>query len=166
MSKNKSEPSGQLIARYNAIKLSANKFTEIGPQTKLLPTFWLIESNSAMYFRVTLFILGLSAPFIWPLNGVNFHVEQSSADDSVVLGVILTNFLIKYFRDDSIFVSIVLGPSKPNQTYLTEDFFDELFDDAALTEFAYNVCYNLNNTISDRHYSFNIIFVNDFQSLG
>lgn len=94
-----------------------------------------------------------------------FEIEQSNTDDSVILGEIVTNYLIKYFRDEQIYVSIVLPPSKYDQFNFQEDLFVNLFDSPQLTEFASSTLERLDNTVQDHRNAFNMILIDDSESL-
>ena len=95
----------------------------------------------------------------------HFEIEQSNTDESVILGEIITNYLIKYFSDKQIYVSIVLAPSKFDKFNFQEDFFVNLFDNPQLTEFAFSNLDSLDNTVQDHRNAFNMIFVDDSESL-
>lgn len=96
----------------------------------------------------------------------HFRIEQSDTEESVVLGEIITNYLIKYFSEDQIFVSIILLPSKKDRNNFEEDFFANLFDNPALTEFAHSTLNKLDNTIRGHRNAFNIIIVDGSESLS
>lgn len=96
----------------------------------------------------------------------NFKIEQSDTDESVILGEIITNYLIKYFSDEQIFVSIVLAPSKTDQSDFQEDLFVNLFDNPQLTEFAASTSDGLDCEVRDRRNAFNLILVDDSKSLS
>lgn len=96
----------------------------------------------------------------------NFRIEQSDTEESVVLGEIITNYLIKYFSEDQIFVSIILTRSEKDQNNFEDDFFANLFDVPAMTEFAHNTLDKLDNTIRDHRNAFNIIIVDGSKSLS
>lgn len=95
----------------------------------------------------------------------SFVIDQSATDESVVLGEILTNYFIKYFSDEQIFISIILPPSKKAKNHFSSDFFVELFDDPALAEFAYSTLDRLDDSIRDHRRSFNLIITDDWNSL-
>lgn len=96
----------------------------------------------------------------------SFRIEQSESDESVILGEIITNYLIKYCSEDEIFISIIFSPSERDQNNFEDDLFVNLFDDPALTEFAHNALDKLDNTIRDHRNAFNIIFVDSSKSLS
>lgn len=95
----------------------------------------------------------------------NFEIETRVGDNSVVLSSIISNFLIKYFGGERIFVSLILSSSRKEQYYFEEDFFNDLFDDPVLKEFAYNVLDKLDETIHTQRNAFNLIIVDDCQTL-
>lgn len=101
----------------------------------------------------------------------NFEIEQPDSDGSVVLSVIITNYLLKYLSEDQIFVSIIFSTDfhtafEQDQPNFEHDFFVNLFDDPALTEFAHNTLNDLDNTIRDHRNSFNIILIDSSKSLS
>lgn len=97
----------------------------------------------------------------------NFVIEQSVSDETVILGEIITNYLIKYFSDAQIFVSFILAPSQNNQMDgLEEDFFENLFDDPILTKFACNILDKLDMAIHDHRNAFHMILIDDSKSLA
>lgn len=93
-----------------------------------------------------------------------FAIDQTTKE-SVILGEILSNYFIKYLSDDKIFVSIILPPSKKTKTHFLGDFFEELFDNPALSKFAYNTLDKLDDSIRDRRQAFNLILTDDWDSL-
>lgn len=97
----------------------------------------------------------------------NFEIGQTVTDDSVILGEVITNYLIRYFSEDSVFVSIVLGPSTKcrGDRHFHQDFFNELFDNPKLTEFSHNVLDKMDASALDRRNAFNLILVEDSNSL-
>lgn len=124
-----------------------------------------------MNFKIylTLFCLSCTGLAIASLD--NFEIEQPESDGSVVLGAILTNYLIKYLSEDEIFVSIIFSTDfhtalDQDQPNFEHDFFVNLFDDPALTEFAHNTLNELDNTIRDHRSSFNIILIDSSKSLS
>lgn len=96
----------------------------------------------------------------------NFKIEQSVSDESVILGGIITNYLIKYFSDEQIFISFILESSQSNQMNdFEEDFFENLFDDPVLTGFAYNILEKLDNEIHGHRSAFHLILIDNSKSL-
>lgn len=93
-------------------------------------------------------------------------IDQLKPDESVTLGEILTNFFIKYFSDEEIFMSIILPPSQKVDNHFLSDSFVELFDDPLLTKFAYNTLDKLDNSIRDHRRAFNLILTDDWNSLS
>lgn len=87
------------------------------------------------------------------------------AGDSFILSEIITNFLLKYFINDPIFISIVISPSLDNQSSFQNDFFGTLFDEPALADFPYNILQKLDNSARDYRNAFNLILVDDQETL-
>lgn len=95
----------------------------------------------------------------------HFQIEQLITDESVVLGEIITNYLVKYFSSKQIYVAIVLAPSKYDQFNFQEDLFVNLFDDPQLSEFGSSNLDRLDNTIRKFRNAFNMILIDDSESL-
>lgn len=124
-----------------------------------------MEMMKICQIMLILFAQYKSGAVIW---GNNFEIKQPTTDESVILGEIITQFLIKYFSEGTTFVSIVLGPSKKCrcQCYFQEDFFNELFDHPLLTEFSHNVLDKIDKSALDKRNAFNLVLVEDCESLA
>lgn len=94
------------------------------------------------------------------------EIEQSTTDESVVLGEIVTKFLIKYFSEETIFISVVLGPPKRCGFHFQDDFFNELFDNPTLAAFPHDVLDGIDQTALDKRNAFNLLVVEDSKSLA
>lgn len=94
-----------------------------------------------------------------------FHIELSKSNKKVILSEILTNFLIKYFSDKDIFVTIILEPLHEEQQCFQQDLFVDLFDNPALTEFAYSILDQLDSAIRDHRNAFNLIIIENNNGL-
>lgn len=119
----------------------------------------------AMDLKRVLFLFLLCIKLSIALPSV-FEIEQSQSDESVVLGEIITNYLIKYLSEDQIFVSIILPPSEKDPRNFEDDLFANLFDDPTLTQFAHNTLDELDYTIRGHRNAFNIILIDDSKSLS
>lgn len=87
-------------------------------------------------------------------------------NENVILAKIITNYLTKYFRDDPIFVSIVLEPSNEARKYSIGDLFISLFAcSTTFTEFTYNILSELSNISRGRKHAFNLILIDESKSL-
>lgn len=96
----------------------------------------------------------------------NFEITQSDTDKSVILGEIITHYLINYFSEEQIFIFIVLVASKIDQRNFFEDLFVNLFDDLEFTGFASSTFDRLDNAIHDHRNAFNLILADNSQSLS
>lgn len=94
-----------------------------------------------------------------------FHVKQSIADESVVLGGIIDQFLTKYFSENKFFISIILGVSKKENNHFQDDFFNELFDNPVLTNLPHNILNKLDRSVQDHRNAFNLVLTEDSESL-
>lgn len=112
------------------------------------------------YLLIVIFPLTSSIKF----SSYNFVINQSISDESVILGEIITNYLVKYFSDDRVFVSIIFAPLKTQRNHFKEDFLLNLFDDPALNKFDHDILDRLDTSIHYRH-AFNIILIDDSKSL-
>lgn len=93
---------------------------------------------------------------------MNFAPKQPVNDENVILREILNNFLKTYFRDDNIFVSLIILPSKWEKN---RDFFFGMFSKQASTEFSYNNLNKLDSLTRDNRNPLNIIVVDDSEQL-
>lgn len=116
-----------------------------------------------MNIQIILFFFILKMKFT--LARYNFVIEQSSTDDSFILSEIITNFLLKYFSNEQIFISIVASPSQESNGLFQSDFFENLFDDPALEEFPYNILQQLDDSVYDYRNAFNIILIDSHETL-
>lgn len=116
-----------------------------------------------MNSQIILFFFILRMKFT--LARYEFVIEQSSTDDSFILSEIITNFLLKYFSNEKIFISIVASPSQDSHDLFQSDFFENLFDDPALEEFPYNILQQLDDSVYDYRNAFNIILIDSHETL-
>lgn len=119
--------------------------------------------SATMNIRIPLLFFIFCASFA--LNSYNnFDIEQSKSDESVILGEILTNFFIKYISDEQIFIAIILEPLQKEQNF-QQDLFVNLFDNAALTKFAFSISYALDEVIRGHRNAFNLILIENTKVL-
>lgn len=116
-----------------------------------------------MHFQTPLLFILLRIIFVFTFQK-DLVVNQSSADISVVLCKIITNFLAKYISDKQIFVSIIIPPSKNQHNHLKENVCSHLFYNAGLPAFDYNIVDRLVDNLYTRH-SFNLILTDDYASI-
>lgn len=95
----------------------------------------------------------------------NFKIEQSFTDESYILSEIMTNYLLKYFYNDRIFISIVFSPSRNNRNLFQSNFLENLFNEPALTEFQRNILNKLDESTDNHRNAFNLISIDDYESL-
>lgn len=96
----------------------------------------------------------------------NVDMDHLELGKSVILGKIISNFLIRYFDDDQIFISIVLASSSKHRRYFHGDLFIKLFDDPVLKKFASNTMYKLDDAIHEHRNAFNLLLVDDSESFS
>lgn len=102
----------------------------------------------------------------FPLKSINnFDIKPSRDDESVVLRKILINYIVKYFSEDQIYISIVVGTSTKERIYFHDDFFYNLFHDPKMENFTYNVLDGLDDTVRDKRSAFCLILTADTKSL-
>lgn len=88
------------------------------------------------------------------------------ANESVILAKVINNYLMKYFRNDPIFVSIVLEPSNEPRKYSYADLFVSMFAcSTTFTTFTYNILSELSNISRGRKHAFNLILIDESKSL-
>lgn len=95
---------------------------------------------------------------------INFEPTQSVADESVIVGKIITNYLLKYFSHEQICVSVI-HPTSNKRNYFQNDIFDLLFDDSSSTERTYNILNHTGNINCNHRSTFNLIFVDDVKTM-
>lgn len=95
----------------------------------------------------------------------NFVFQESPSENSAVLSEILANYIVKYFGDEEIFLSIILGSSNNERNHFHTDLFYHLFDNPNLKEFPYNVLYSLGNVAGGKRSAFGLILIKDTDSL-
>lgn len=118
-----------------------------------------------MIFFVTVYFLILKVNFSVSLTN-DFENENSISNDSVILGEIIANFLIKYFSNDQIFVSVLLPPSGGRQQYFQHDLFDHLFYHPGLTENSFCILDKVHTTTGGYEKILNIILVKNSSTLS
>lgn len=96
----------------------------------------------------------------------SFPTEQSKANNTIILGEIITNYINNYFSEDEMFVSMISKTSRNNQSHVDEEFFNELFSVLDQAEFAHNLLDQLNNVTFDNRNAFNLIVVDDSSVLS
>lgn len=95
----------------------------------------------------------------------NFIQNQTEIEKSVVLSEIIFNYLTKYVSDDRFFVSIVCPSFKEQQLHFLHDFFVNLFNASTLSDFAHSVSDELYSTIRGRRRAFNLIMIDEYETL-
>lgn len=114
-----------------------------------------------------LFSLGIG--FLWCSRiddlAASFSKNQPISDDSLILCKIISNYLIKYFRKNRTFVSIIVSASENEPNRFRGDFSHNLVDSVATSGFGYNVLDRLHNSTGDNMKAFNLIVVHDRMAL-
>lgn len=90
-------------------------------------------------------------------------LNQREPFESVTLSKIIANYLIKYFGDEEMYISIVAPPSDKRVSF-EEDFFRKFLHDVTLLKFGYN-CLDKLDTSRFRRNAFNLIFIDTHLSL-
>lgn len=96
----------------------------------------------------------------------NVDTDHFELGKSIILGKIISNFLIRYFGEDQIFISIVLASSSKHRRYFHGDLFVNLFGNPVLRKFASNTMYKLDDAIPDHRNAFNLLLVDDSESFS
>lgn len=94
-----------------------------------------------------------------------FAIDQLDTEKSLILSEIITNYLIKYFGDDKVSISIIFPASqKFEEKYFWDDFFRNLFDDSAFKHFDHNTLHKLDESNRDNRESFHIILIDEHEN--
>lgn len=91
--------------------------------------------------------------------------SQPSSGESVILGKIIRNYLKKYYSDAKIFISIIFPSSKKGNQRFFDDFFINFFNDPKMEMLDRNILSKLDNSIHENRLAFNLILVEDSESL-
>lgn len=95
-----------------------------------------------------------------------FPIERSKANNTIILGEIITNYINNYFSEDVMFVSMISKTSKNNHSHVEEEFFNDLFSVLDQAEFAHSILDQLENVTHDNRRAFNLIVVDDSSVLS
>lgn len=126
---------------------------------KMLNSSWTVTMNLIQILTI------LSIGAVTSLHE-DYVTNIAITNENVILAKIITNYLTKYFRDDPIFVSIVLEPSNEARKYSIGDLFISLFAcSTTFTEFTYNILSELSNISRGRKHAFNLILIDESKSL-
>lgn len=96
-----------------------------------------------------------------PLLVNTFPIARSKANNTVILGEIITNYITDYFSEDKIFVSMISKLSTNEQFQFEAEFFDDLFNVLDQADIAHNIRDQLNNITYDNRNAFNLIFIDN-----
>lgn len=88
-------------------------------------------------------------------------------NETVVLSEIISNYLFTFFHNEKMSVSIVMSSSSSNihQSYLHEDLVENLMLDLNASNFSFNVLSNIDQSRLGNKNVFNLIVVDDINSL-
>lgn len=167
--KQKRERIESFLIEIESIKRSKNDDTSLNKIPLRLLNFSSVNfvpevlTSLTMNIQTILFIFILRMKFTVAPN--KFGIQQSLTDDSFILSEILTNFLLKYFSDEQIFISIIVSPSQVSHSLFQSDFFENLFDEPALSEFPYNILEQLDESVDDHRNAFNLILIDNHEML-
>lgn len=89
-------------------------------------------------------------------------IERPKANNSVILGEIIINFINKYFDEDDKFVSLIFKTSKNNEADFSHDLYNVL-EEAKLPHVIFD---KLNNATYDNRNAFNLIVIDDLSTLS
>lgn len=88
-------------------------------------------------------------------------------NETAVLSEIISNYLLTYFHDEKMSVSIVMSSSssKIHQSYLHEDLVENLMLNLNASNFSFNVLSNIDQSRLGNRNVFNLLIVDDSISL-
>lgn len=87
-------------------------------------------------------------------------MEKSDIDNkTVILNEIISNYLLKYFNNEKVFVSIVLSSSNNHQKYLQADLIGKLMMISKVGNFSFNVLNAVDQSRQGNIKVFNLIIV-------
>lgn len=117
-----------------------------------------------MHLRVICVIVSLC---ILPQLGlqINSTFDQSNIDEIIIVRRIVTHFLIKYFSDNQIVVSVIISPSEKATNQFRTDLEYNLFGDLVAAGFSLIALDKLDNASRGNRNSFNLIVVGDIAAL-
>lgn len=115
--------------------------------------------------RIIILFLIVFVKYAFGLTG-DFKIQQNEISEQIILAEIITNYLIDYFSDEQIFLSMIIVPSERDQQYFHEDFFKDLFDHPTLTKFPHNILNYLDNRVRDHKSTFYMIFIDSSKSIS
>lgn len=122
-----------------------------------------------MYLRIILVICYFSFCFVSIVVSISDQneiiINTSDSGGNYILSKIIKNVLSKYFSDKNTFISIIIPSRKNRNVYFLEDFLSDLLHDIVLTEYDYTIRNNLSKSVNKHTYEFNLILIDDFESL-
>lgn len=96
----------------------------------------------------------------------SFPIEHPKANNTVILGEIIINYMNKYFDGDDKFVSMIFTLSQDDdQSHFQSDFLHDLYRILDETKIPHNLLDKLNNATYDNRNAFNLIVVDDISIL-
>ena len=95
----------------------------------------------------------------------NFEIQTNESNDTVVLSKIISNYIVRYLSDETVFISLVYASYNENVIRFHEELTTNLCQNANRTDFSYNIGNALIGQRRLRRRAFNIILVDDITSL-
>lgn len=93
-------------------------------------------------------------------------MEESKVDNkTIILNEIIGNYLLKYFNNEKVFVSIVLSSSNNYQKYLQADLIRKLMMNSKISNFSFNVLNTVDQSRQGNIKVFNLIIAESNISL-
>lgn len=110
------------------------------------------------------FLYLMTLEFTVFLHG-NTEVEQSiSGSESRIVKEILIDLLVEYIFNDKTFIAFIV--TRQQEMRFQRDLLDAVFSDTALTASTYSILNKLHDGTRTRKNIFNVIFVEDCESLA
>lgn len=92
----------------------------------------------------------------------NIILNQSETESDVIPHKITTNYIVKYFADEEVYLSIVCS-SENKHHFFKKSLLDNFISDSFPT-FSYNILDKLDTSVHLRH-AFNVILIDDYEDL-
>lgn len=96
---------------------------------------------------------------------IDFVWKQPSIDENVIVGQIINNFFRTYFRNNEIFIAVIVSRSENEHNHIQNDLVDLLVLDLTSAGFAYSILNQLGNNTRDNRKPFYLILVDDGEEL-
>lgn len=121
----------------------------------------ILKMNSYSIFVLIFITTGFASTVLINSSISAFEANQSEA----ILSEILSDFLLTYFSEKRIFISIIFASSTKGRSDFNEEFLRKFIEDSALINFAWTVSDKLNEgTLKERNV-FNLILIDESKLL-